>query len=64
MVPDESSEDGRDVRGMLYLWRWLVTLEFLEVQILNEIYTRELSIWVTSRGFQGEGRTLSKNGGR
>ena len=36
-----------------YLWRWLVTLEFLEVQVLNEIYVVKLSIcyrvWMYSR---------------
>ena len=31
-----------------YLWRWFVNLELLEVHVLNEVYTLELSIWTAS----------------
>ena len=30
---------GEDAGRGKYLWRWLVSLEFLEIQILDEIYT-------------------------
>ena len=29
----------------VYLWRWLIALEFLNVQVLNEIYASKLSIY-------------------
>lgn len=55
---------GEDARG--YLWRWLVSLEFLDVQVLDEIYAgRDGKVeylhraWVDSGGEQ----TFSEDGG-
>ena len=47
-----------------YLWRWLVGLEFLEIHVLNEIYTLKLSIWTTSGDIPERNQTLSEDGGR